>query len=301
MAASRDVSRRQQPLVAIVGGGATSTTNAALVEAWQSEGIDACWLEPGDAVRSLVAGDWALARLDVRPTLDGVEPGLFDLLALLRRGVRMVNTPSVLLRAHDKLRTARCLAAAGVRHPKTAWLAPGGRDVPIRLPLVIKPRFGSWGADVYRCERRADVAGALARISGRPWFRRQGAVVQRLVTPRGHDLRILVAGGEVVGAIRRRARPGEWRTNLTLGGSLERVVPPESACTLAIAAAAAIGGDFVGVDLLPSDGGHVVLEINGAADFYPDYALPGTDVYAEIAAALALPRESRWARAVALA
>jgi RimK family alpha-L-glutamate ligase len=283
--------------VAVVGGGVTSTTNAALVEAWTAQGIDACWLEPREAVRELAAGDWALARLDVRPTLDGVEPGLLELLTLLRRGVRMVNGPAVLLRAHDKLRTAHCLAAAGVPHPKTTWLAPVDAAVTVRPPLVIKPRFGSWGVDVFRCENRADVAAALQVLSGRSWFRRQGALVQRLVTPRGHDLRVLVAAGTVVGAIRRRACPGEWRTNYTLGGSLEPVVPPRRAWELAVAAAAAIDADFVGVDLLPSDGGHVVLEINGAADFYPNYALPGTDVYEEVAAALALPSESRPARA----
>jgi hypothetical protein len=89
---------------------------------------------------------------------------------------------------------------------------------------------------------------------------------------------------------RRRAPPGEWRTNVSLGGSLEPAVAPPAACRLALRAAAVVGGDFVGVDLLPTSDGPVVLELNGAVDFKPLYALPGTDVYAAIADALALVR-----------
>jgi tetrahydromethanopterin:alpha-L-glutamate ligase len=287
MPALREVSSRARPLIAVVGGTATSTTNAALVEAWRLQGIAAAWLEPR-ALPLLAAGDLVVARLDVRPTLDGVEPGLLELLALLHRGVRVVNPPGALLRAHDKLRTARRLAAANVPHPETSWLPPTGARSPLPPPLVMKPRFGSWGADVVRCDGPADVSAALGTISGRAWFRRQGAVVQRLVPPRGHDLRLIVAGGKVVGAIRRRARPGEWRTNFSLGGTLEPVVPPERARALAVAAAAAVGADFVGVDLLPAGGDYLVLEVNGAADFHPNYALPGTDVYAAAAEALCL-------------
>jgi glutathione synthase/RimK-type ligase-like ATP-grasp enzyme len=56
-----------------------------------------------------------------------------------------------------------------------------------------------------------------------------------------------------------------------------------------VAGVAAIGADFVGVDLLPApDGGHIVLELNGAVDFNRSYSLPGRDVFDDVAAALAL-------------
>jgi glutathione synthase/RimK-type ligase-like ATP-grasp enzyme len=97
----------------------------------------------------------------------------------------------------------------------------------------------------------------------------------------------VVAAGTVVGAIERVAARGEWRTNVALGGERRRVVPPPEASALALAAAAAIGGDLVGVDLLPRpEGGWVVLEINGAVDFTPDYSLPGRDAFADAATAL---------------
>jgi ribosomal protein S6--L-glutamate ligase len=89
-----------------------------------------------------------------------------------------------------------------------------------------------------------------------------------------------------VGAVERVAAPGEWRTNVELGARRAGVVPSAEARRLAIAAADAIRADLVAVDLLPSeDGGLIVLEINGAADFTPDYSLDG-DPFAAVARAL---------------
>lgn len=106
---------------------------------------------------------------------------------------------------------------------------------------------------------------------------------------RGYDLRLLVAGGNVVGASERIAAHGEWRTNVSLGGSLRAIEPPQEARSLAAAAAAAVGADLVGVDLLPGDHGYTVLEPNGAVDFDERYSLGGRDVYLEVAASLGLP------------
>jgi glutathione synthase/RimK-type ligase-like ATP-grasp enzyme len=99
------------------------------------------------------------------------------------------------------------------------------------------------------------------------------------VPPRGHDLRIVVASGEVIGSVRRVAPPGEWRTNVALGARRESVDANPAACDLAVAAAQAIGADLVGVDLLPlGPGRYVVLELNGAVDFSREY-LPRGDVF----------------------
>ena len=92
----------------------------------------------------------------------------------------------------------------------------------------------------------------------------------------------------MVGAVERVAAPGEWRTNVSLGGSRRAVEPADEAIRLALAAAAAIDADLVGVDLIPIEGGHLVLELNGAAEFDHAYDLPGSDVYLDAARALAL-------------
>lgn len=244
-------------------------------------------LSPAQALTRLGPGDVALGRLDVLQTLDGVEPGLWALDRLAATGVRVLNTRPTLVAAHDKLATAQALHAAGVAHPRTVHVAPWLPLPELEPPLVLKPRFGSWGRDVLRCDTFEEIGRNLAEIWERPWFEATGAIAQKLVAPRGYDLRLVVAGGCVVGAVKRVALPGEWRTNVALGARREPVLPPGEACDVALAGARAIGADLVGVDLLPADAGTwVVLELNGAVDFTSVYSLDD-DVFAAANAALA--------------
>jgi glutathione synthase/RimK-type ligase-like ATP-grasp enzyme len=152
----------------------------------------------------------------------------------------------------------------------------------LESPLVLKPRFGSWGRDVTRCDDAEGVAHATEAAKLRVWFKATGAVAQRLIPPAGFDLRILVAAGEAVGAVMRRAAPGEWRTNVALGAHRIPVTPPTDACELALAAAEAVGGDLVGVDLLPLPGdGWIVLEVNGAVEFNSAYSFE-TEIFSTV-------------------
>jgi RimK family alpha-L-glutamate ligase len=267
--------------------GTLNPTNVALLAALREAGVDARLTPPTD-LGCAHPGDVALGRLDVMPTLEGVEPGMWELRRAKARGVHVLNEPGTLLATHDKLMTAIRLAASGVRHPRTAHV-DGCATLPNLLPpFVVKPRFGSWGQDVYRCQSSLELAACLASLDGRTWFERQGVLVQELVPLSGYDLRVIVACGDVVGAIERVAAQGEWRTNIALGGWRRPTDPPEEARALAVAAAESLGGDLVGVDLLPDGkGGWTVLEVNGAVDFTHEYSLPGRDVFADVAEALA--------------
>lgn len=269
--------------VAVIGR-ETNETNVDLVRRWRALGVDARLLTPEQAHASLCPGDVAMARLDVLPTLDGVEPGLLDLLELEARGVRLINNARAIVNAHDKLRTARRLAAAGVPQVETTHVRRGD-PLNFKLPIVVKPRFGSWGKDVFRCDDEQSVRDVFSTIAKRGWFKRHGAIVQPLMPPMGRDLRLLVANDAVVGAEARVAAPGEWRTNISLGGSHLPLEPGSDPKDVAVAAAAAIDADFVGVDLMPSLSGYVVLEINAAVEFDVGYATEG-DVFARAAIAL---------------
>jgi RimK family alpha-L-glutamate ligase len=266
-------------------------TNDALVRAACD---DVCWksLTPQEALVALRSGDVALGRLDVLPTLDGIDDGLWALGALGARGVVVLNDPAALLAAHDKLLTARLLRQNGLPHPRT-WHARSGRPEPRPLaPVVVKPRFGSWGRDVYRCDDADALRTKLAQVRDEPWYRRHGALVQELIPPQGYDLRVLVAAGRVVGAVNRVAAPGEWRTNVALGGVRRPLdEPPAVAGRVALDAARAVGISLVGVDLLPDGrGGWIVLELNAAVEFTAEYA-SWHDVFAETVAGLT--REAR--------
>jgi RimK family alpha-L-glutamate ligase len=244
-------------------------------------------LSPAQALTRLGPGDVALGRLDVLTTLDGIEPGLWALERLAALGVTVLNGRRSLVAAHDKLTTATVLNAAHVPHPRSVHVAPWLPLPELEPPIVIKPRFGSWGRDVVRCDTVEELEEALTALQDLPWYAATGAVAQKLVAPRGYDLRLVVARGRVIGAIRRVAAAGEWRTNVALGARREPVTPPPEACEVALAGAAATGGDLVGVDLLPADvGTWVVLEVNGAVDFTSVYSLDG-DVFAAATAAFA--------------
>ncbi len=250
-----------------------SETNLRLVEA-TPPGVHAEIVRPSRARGLLGRGDAALARLDVLRSLDGIETGSWEIGLLEHDGVSVLNPLSALHATHDKLQTARLLEAAGLPHPHTTHLeAPDDGDA-VELPAVLKPRFGSWGSDVMLCTTRTQLVAALDELSARPWFQRHGVLVQALVPPLGHDLRVVVAAGQVVGAVRRQAAEGEWRTNVALGAERQHADPPRGAVELALAAAAATGADLVGVDLMPIVGdGWVVIELNGAVDFNDEYSL----------------------------
>jgi glutathione synthase/RimK-type ligase-like ATP-grasp enzyme len=178
----------------------STATNEALVGAAATLGLDSAVLPPRDALRFLEPGDVALGRLDVREGLDGIESGTRELERLAEAGIDVLNPSGALALAHDKLLTARALRLAGLPHPHSWLIAPGQPSPAPELPLVLKPRFGSWGRDVMLCRTREELDDALAEIAPRGWFREHGALAQELVPPQGWDLRIVVAGGRIVGA-----------------------------------------------------------------------------------------------------
>jgi RimK family alpha-L-glutamate ligase len=257
-----------------------SETNLRLVEA-APLGVQAEIVRPSRIRGWLGPCDAALARLDVLRSLDGIETGSFEVGLLENEGIPVLNPLSALTATHDKLQTSRILEAAGLPHPRTIHIENTGDVGTVELPVVLKPRFGSWGSDVMLCTTHRQLSEALAEISERPWFRTHGVLMQELIPPLGHDLRVVVSGGQVVGAVRRQAAEGEWRTNVALGAERQHADPPRAAIELALGAAAAVAADLVGVDLLPIvDDGWAVIELNGAVEFNDEYSLDGTDVFA---------------------
>jgi ribosomal protein S6--L-glutamate ligase len=103
--------------------------------------------------------------------------------------------------------------------------------------------------------------------------------VQRAVDHGGRDVRVFVIGGRVIGAIEREAPAGDWRTNVTRGGSARPFDLPPPWEQLALRAAAVVKADYAGVDLLPASDGRVfVLEVNGIPGWQALRVATGMDV-----------------------
>src|SRR5438477_5918382 len=193
----------------------STPTNLALASCVVS-GVESLLVTPAQALARLGPGDVALGRLDVLHSLDGIEPGAWAFEALEERGCRLLNRRHSILGAHDKRRTAKVLAEAGLPHPATRVIRRTGAEVDLEPPFVVKPPFGSWGEDVVLCQDRRSLGDCLRGLRDRPWFRTTGAVVQELVPPIGHDLRLVAAARHSLHFVGIGVGCGSCRANVVL-------------------------------------------------------------------------------------
>jgi [lysine-biosynthesis-protein LysW]--L-2-aminoadipate ligase len=192
--------------------------------------------------------------------------------------VPTVNTAEVIATCGDKLLSSVALERAGVRTPRTAVaLAPEtGLAVmeQIGFPVVVKPVVGSWGrlAAVVRDPETARMV--LEHRAALPSPQQHIIYVQELIKKPDRDIRVIVIGGQVLGAIYRRA--ADWRTNIARNAVAERCPLTPELTSMAVAAAAAVAdptasrdaGGVLGVDLVEDPEGRLyVLEVNHTVEF----------------------------------
>jgi [lysine-biosynthesis-protein LysW]--L-2-aminoadipate ligase len=189
---------------------------------------------------------------------------------LAAAGVTVVNTAEATEVCGDKWRTTQALEAAGLPTPRTALALTSQAALDaldaIGYPALIKPLVGSWGRLVVPLRDRATAEAVLEYAAALPGPQSHLAYVQELIDKPGRDIRAIVVGGEVLGAV---YRTGEsLRTNVALGGQTRPCeVSPEIA-KFSIDAAAAVGADVAGVDLIEDrDGRLLVLEVNHRVEF----------------------------------
>jgi ribosomal protein S6--L-glutamate ligase len=252
-------------------------------------GHDATTIDFRRLSAAVAAGPDALAGFDgvvVRTMPPGsLEQVVFrmDLLHRLRaRGVRVLNPPRAVETCVDKYLATAKLDAAGLCVPPTvvcqhadaaleAFAILGG-------DVVVKPLFGSEGRGMVRV---ADPE--MAWRTFRTLERTQSVLyLQQFICHPGWDLRVLVLGGRVLAAMRRRS-DGDWRTNVAQGGTGEVVTIGRDEEQLAVRAAAVLGASLAGVDLLPGPGGEwYVIEVNAVPGWRALAPVTGVDVAAAI-------------------
>jgi RimK family alpha-L-glutamate ligase len=230
---------------------------------------------------ALFHADAVLARIIPSGSLEQIIFRVDALHWIEDHGVLVVNSPRAIERSVDKFYTDALLHEAGLDTPETVaceTMADALDAVRRFGDAVIKPIFGSMGSGLVRVSD-PDVAFRVFRALDQV---RTVFYVQRYVEH--------VVGGRVLGAIERRALPGDWRTNVARGAEAVPFEPPAAWAEMAVRAAAAIGADYAGVDLLPSADGRVfVLEVNGIPGWEGLQRATGLDV----AGALAAHVESR--------
>jgi RimK family alpha-L-glutamate ligase len=239
---------------------------------------------PAQGLRSrtseLDAMDAVLARIIPSGSLEQIIFRVDSLHRLEDRGVPVVNSPRVIERTVDKLWTSALLEQCGIPTPETVVCEEAEeafRAFHNMGDAIVKPLFGSMGLGMVRIteeEMAFRVFRTIEQI-------RAVYYLQRTIDHDGADIRAFVIGGRVAGAIERRATG--WRTNLAQGGKARAVQLTGDLAALAMRAAAAVGADYAGVDLLTGrDGVTYVLEVNGIPGWRGLQEATGLDVAGQL-------------------
>jgi ribosomal protein S6--L-glutamate ligase len=199
-------------------------------------------------------------------------------------GVFTLNDSQAISRSRDKLRSLQLLSRAGVDLPTTSF-AHSTQDIDGLLevvggpPVVVKLLEGTQGLGVVLAETRKAADSVISA------FRQLDAniLVQEYVKEaRGADVRAFVVGGKVVAAMKRQGPPGEFRSNLHRGGHAEMIKLSANERATAVRAAKTMGLNVAGVDLIQSDVGPMVLEVNSSPGLEGIEAASGVDIAAAI-------------------
>lgn len=239
-----------------------------------------------------VTTDDAVAHLDgpLPPLALIMDKDVAAAAQLEARGVRCVNSARAIALCDNKAYTHAVLARRGIAHAPTVtapltyrplseaeWEGSafvGGVEKQLGYPVVLKHAVGSWGSGVFLARSRAELVRMLAEAGTRPLI-----AEAFIAESAGQDARIYMVGNAPVAAMRRRGAEGDFRSNITGGGSAEPWVPPAPYVYAAHGAMGALGLDIGSVDFLnPGAEEPMVGEVNSNAQFVTLAHTTGVDV-----------------------
>lgn len=176
------------------------------------------------------------------------------------------NRSIAITRSRDKLRSMQMLAASGLGLPKTAFTNYSKEEKQIiqhlgGAPLIIKLLEGTQGLGVVLAETIKAAKSVIEAFHG---LKARIIVQEFIKEAKASDIRAFVVDGEVIGAMKRTGKEGEFRSNLHRGGSAELIKLKRSEKAAAVKAATAMGLSIAGVDMLQSDRGPLILEVNSS-------------------------------------
>ncbi len=256
-----------------------------LLQAFRARGTDPERIDDEEVI--LEAGSISSPPWDV--VLDrslSQSRALAALRILEASGVPTVNPAAVVASCGDKVATSAALAAHRVPTPRT--LVAFGIEAALRAieelgyPVVIKPPIGSWGRMVARLNDRYAAEAVLEHKQHLGAAQDQIYYLQEHVDKPGRDIRSFVVAGETICAIHRESE--HWITNTARGGHASNCPVSEEIDRLSQAAAQAVGGGVVAVDLLERPSGELLVsEVNHTMEFRNSIDTTGVDIPGRIA------------------
>jgi [lysine-biosynthesis-protein LysW]---L-2-aminoadipate ligase len=201
--------------------------------------------------------------------------------ALESAGHRVVNSFACAWVCGNKLFGTLALVRHRVPTPKTVLAM--AEDSALRsinemgYPVVVKPVVGSWGR-LSALLNDQDAARAVIEDREQMFPLYQVYYIQEFVKRPPRDIRTFVLGEETIAAIYRYSGSSEWRTNTARGGRAEKCRITPELNELSLRAARAVGGEFVGVDLMEGEEGLLVHEVNNTTEFKNTVPATGVDI-----------------------
>lgn len=294
--------------IGILAKGASSYSTKRIVEACRVRGHSVDVYDPTrfSLIVENASGEVRYKGRELT-TLDAVIPRIGTSMTLVgtaivrqleQRGVFVLNGSHAITVARDKLRALQVLARNNVPIPKTAFVKSGDDILPVietlgGAPLILKVLEGTQGIGVMLADTRR-VAQAIVETLESV---NQDVLLQQFVgESRGRDVRAFVVGGRVVAAMRRTATGDEFRSNVHRGGTTEPVKLEAAYEDAALRAARILGLHVAGVDMLESEAGPLVMEVNSSPGLEGIEAATGIDVAMAIVrhleASLSTPEEA---------
>jgi [lysine-biosynthesis-protein LysW]--L-2-aminoadipate ligase len=252
-----------------------------IFEALENRGIPYDKIDDRQAVLLLSEpGKWLDYDVVIERSLS-YKNGLYITQVLNSWGIPTVNMSSVAATCGDKLSTSVVLNSAHIPQPKV-WIAFTPESAletmeTIGYPIVMKPVIGSWGRLLAKINDREAAEAVLEHKDLLGSFQHSVFYMQEFIKKPGRDIRSFVIGDQTVCAIYRHS--SHWITNTARGGKAEICPVTPEIHEISLAAAKAVGGGAIAVDLLEDpDRGFLVNEVNHTMEFHSTVPLTGVDI-----------------------
>ena len=223
--------------------------------------------------------DAVIPRIGASVTFFGTAVVQFEMMKVF-----IATESQALVRSRDKLRSLQILSRAGLGLPKTAF-TNYSKDVKSVIknvggaPCVIKLLEGTQGVGVVLAENQNAAESVLEAFNGL----KARVIVQEFIKEAGGaDIRAFVVDGVVVGAMKRQAKDGEFRSNLHRGGSAQIIELTDEEENAALKAAKVLGLGIAGVDMLQSKKGPLIMEVNSSPGLEGIEGATGKDIASAI-------------------